>query len=114
MQPIGRESFFFSTWFPRNFQFKRCETSFLCVEASYPGDHHAGDAPTRSTVLSYVLSRGIVLPHIELVMFPDSSNSTGTSFLILERSNTGDAEKAKYIKDGMGKTRAILNRLSAS
>lgn len=114
LHPIGRESLFFSTWFPRNFQLKWCKTSFLCVEARYPGDHHAGDAPTRSTVLSYVLCRGTVLPHIEPVMFPDSSNSTGTSFLSLERSNIGDAEKAKIYKDGTGKTRAILNRLSAA
>ena len=49
LHPMGRESLFFSTWFPRNFRLKWCKTSFLCVEASYPGDHQAGDAPRLST-----------------------------------------------------------------
>ena len=49
LHPMGRESLFFSTWFPRNFWLKWCKTSFLCVEASYPGDDQAGDAPRLST-----------------------------------------------------------------
>lgn len=49
LHPMGRESLFFSTWFPRNFQLQWCKTFFLCIETSYPEDHQAGDAPRLST-----------------------------------------------------------------